>query len=158
VKKHTLTGGAAALIAAAAVLAVTAWPASAHQTRTIHYFEAFKNAVGGDINANGKKSEFGDYSVFHTQLRDREGGRIIGHNNAFCLHGSFRDYCQGTVVFNDRGTLTVYGLGSLSDKPHIDHFAITGGTGEFRGASGETQFDTNHEGPNGVNWTVTLTD
>jgi hypothetical protein len=157
-KKRTLTAGVAAVIAATTVLAVTAWPASAHQTRTIHFFEAFKNSVGGDIDANDTKSDFGDYSVFHTQLRDREGGKIIGHNNAVCLHGSFRDYCQATFVFNNRGMLMSYGLGSLSDKPHIDHFAIIGGVGEFIGASGQMQFDTNHEGPNGVNWTVTLTD
>jgi hypothetical protein len=155
-KSRTLAAGAAAMLAAAAVPAVTAWPASAHQATTIHYFEAFKNAVGADIDANGKKSTLGDYSVFHTQLRDRQGGAIVGHNNALCLHGSFRDYCQGTLVFNDRGMLTFYGLGSLSDKPHIDHFAITGGTGEFAGATGQMQFDTNHEGPAGVNWTVVL--
>ncbi len=64
---------------------------------TLHYFEAFKHSVGVDVNANAnaKKDGLGDSSVFHTQIRDRDGRTVIGHNNGVCLHGHFRDYCQG---------------------------------------------------------------
>jgi hypothetical protein len=154
--KRTLISTGVALLAAAVAVAVLAWPASGHPARTFHFFEAGPGGYGTDVDANAGKRRVGDYLVFHTKVTDGKGGPVIGQNNAFCLHGHFKDYCQGVVLFNGRGTITSRGLGTLGDKPHIDRFAVTGGTGEFIGASGEMWFDTREASEAGVEWTVTL--
>jgi hypothetical protein len=147
---------ATAIAAAAVAVAVAARPASGHSSRTFHFFEAFPGGNGTEVDASGNKRRVGDYVVFHTKLTDGEGGPVIGQNNAMCLHGHFKDYCHGVVLFNDRGTLTVDGLGTLGDEPHIDRFAVTGGTGEFIGQNGEMWFDSRKATDAGVDWTVTL--
>jgi hypothetical protein len=46
----------------------------------------------------------------------------------------------------------------LSNKPHIDTFAITGGTGEFVGAAGAMEQASSKADPAGVALTLTLVD
>jgi hypothetical protein len=144
------------VLAGAVTVAVLAWPASGHSFRQFHFFEAFPDSYGAEVDATGNKRRVGDYVVFHTKITDGKGGPVIGQNNAMCLHGHFKDYCEGVVLFNDRGTLTVKGLGALGDKPHIDRFAVTGGTGVFIGQNGEMWFDSRKATDAGVEWTVTL--
>ena len=145
-----------AIVAVAVAVAVVARPASGHSFRQFHFFEAFPGGYGAEVNATGNKTRVGDYVVFHSKVTDGKGGPVTGQNNAMCLHGHFKDYCHGVVLFNDRGTLTVDGLGTLGDKPHIDRFAITGGTGEFIGVNGEMWFDSRKATDAGIDWTVTL--
>lgn len=153
---NKLVSGIAAVVAASIAVAILAWPASGHSFRQFHFFEAFPGGYGAEVDASGNKRRVGDYVVFHSKVTDGKGGPVIGQNNAMCLHGHFKDYCEGVVLFNNRGILTYKGLGTLGDKPHIDRFAITGGTGAFIGLDGEMWFDSRKATDAGIEWTVTL--
>jgi hypothetical protein len=86
----------------------------------------------------------GDYVVFRDRLRDPHTNALIGALSVQCLI-TFADSaeCSGTAILFNRGKLSFAG-----NSPSFPRFAlaITGGTGEFRGANGEA-FVNDSPGP-----------
>jgi hypothetical protein len=93
---------------------------------------------------SGGRSDEGDYVVFRDRLRDPHSNALIGALSVQCLI-TFADSaeCSGTAILFNRGKLSFAG-----NSPSYPRFAlaITGGTGEFRGAKGEA-FVTDTPGP-----------
>jgi hypothetical protein len=77
----------------------------------------------------------GDYVVFRDRLRHPQTNALIGALSVQSLI-TFADSaeCSGTAILFNRGKLSFAG-----NSPSFSRFAlaITGGTGEFRGANGE---------------------
>ena len=127
--------------------------------KTIVFFERFADGKGAELKVAAKsKAEYppGDYVVFESNLLDKKGGTKIGRRVAQCLHAFTYDMCRGTDVLTNRGSLQWEGLASLSDDAHIRPFSVTGGTGEFAGASGTVVSENASDNAPGLVWTVTL--
>jgi hypothetical protein len=128
-------------VGSAAVLAATlAAPAAAsHHGRTIRYLSTNPNNTDIDLGEPGLSA--GDVQAF-TNDAVRNGKRI-GYEAGECrivLLDAPRlvAHCHSTLVLT-HGTLTSQGVfeEDMSEGPKGLTCAITGGTGRFRGASGE---------------------
>jgi hypothetical protein len=110
-----------------------------------------------DVDLGKKGPSIGDYFVFHERMMKRgkrvgtDSGRcdvVRATNNIFALH------CQATLTFRGRGQLTVQGSVEFHRGKNPDPvLAITGGTGDFTGASGEFVI---HEGPRSTQYEIHL--
>jgi hypothetical protein len=79
----------------------------------------------------------GDYFVFEDQLLTPDGSQMIGILHGRCMVIFDEAQCDGTAALTGRGKLTFAGTSPLSDRPFL--LAITGGTREFAGASGQVR-------------------
>lgn len=65
-------------------------------------------------------------------MTKRDGTRV-GSDHAQCTILTRAFFCQGTFVFDGRGTIEV--SGAFTDT--VEDIAVTGGTGEFSGTEGQ---------------------
>jgi hypothetical protein len=79
----------------------------------------------------------GDYGVFRDAVFTRDGVRV-GTIDAQCI-ASYSDQCDGSIRLTGRGQITFAGITPLGRDP--DHYAITGGTGQFAGVGGELMIE-----------------
>lgn len=127
-----------------AVLAVTPMPAAAAsqpETRTIHLIlHAVNDTVGSLPGCSGSGPCQGDFMVGYDPLFDADTGKEVGTFAYECFLvdvASFRYHCPGV-------TITLTGRGLIVFTELIEHETgkppavspITGGTGEFLGATG----------------------
>ncbi len=127
-----------AFVVALAALAVTGTQsittASAHGGKDFTLTE--KTVSEQDIDLGEKGQGVGDQFVFQGDLTD-DHGKDAGHTLGHCVLVSDNGiHCTATVVL-EHGNLSVAG-GGIGDG---DNFAvaIVGGTGDYRGATGELE-------------------
>jgi len=95
-----------------------------------------------DLTANGDST--GDLLTFHNELFDEANTEVVGSDQGDCvrIEVGVSWECRW-VNFLEGGSITVEG-------PFFDAgpsaFAITGGTGEFRGARGSMRLVSNEDG------------
>jgi len=129
---------AAAVLASAVVVAITAGSATAARGKkrdpTVHVIEhAVTDTV---VHSGGKGDKTGNMLTFHNKVYDPSDKTQVGTDQGFCMRiapaaGSWE--CFWTTLLA-QGQITVEG-------PYYDTknsiLAITGGTGAYRDASGE---------------------
>jgi hypothetical protein len=98
---------------------------------TFHLVEQYsKRFTFVDVAPKGDSP--GDYGVFKDPVLTK-GGVKIGTIDAQCL-AAYSDQCTGSIRIPGRGQITFSGISPLGVDP--DHYAITGGTGQFAGVGG----------------------
>ena len=135
VGRLVLTACVAGLIAAAIGGVSLARAGGTNQGRTIRLTEVDS---GGKFIEHQPHAERRPRGRVHIQREPPQAGHKVGTLNAMCtlmLHGKLQ--CEGTFKLLG-GTITGTAL-LPNNEPNgsTDHIAITGGTGTFRGASGE---------------------
>ena len=103
------------------------------------------------VDVGPKGDSPGDYGVFHDPIFSR-GGMRIGTIDAQCI-AAYADQCRGSLRFPGRGQITFDGITPLGVDP--DHYAITGGTGQFAGVGGVLLIEFNDI--DAADMTLTLT-
>jgi hypothetical protein len=99
--------------------------------KTFHLVERYsKRFTFVDVAPKGDSP--GDYGVFKDPVLTK-GGVRIGTIDAQCL-AAYSDQCWGSIRIPGRGQITFAGISPLGVDP--DHYAITGGTGQFAGVGG----------------------
>ena len=135
VSRLVLTACVAGLIAAAIGGVSLARAGGTNDGRTIRVTEVDSGGKFISIS-HTEKGAPGDEFIFSANLRRH--GQKVGTLNAICtlmLHSKLQ--CQGTFKLLG-GTITGSALVPANEpNGSTDHIAITGGTGTFRGASGE---------------------
>jgi len=103
------------------------------------------------VDTGAKGDSIGDYGVFKDPVLSTAGVRV-GTIDAQCI-AEYSDMCSGSIRIPGRGQITFDGITPLGVDP--DHYAITGGTGDFDGVGGVLliQFPN----PKSASLTVTLT-
>ncbi len=139
------------LMLLAALAAALAACASGPTTTTLHVVERATTDTVGDVAP--ASDSIGDTLGFANPVYDENNAAQVGTDNGFCLRtaapGAWE--CVWTVTLSD-GQLTVEGpFFDASDSV----LAITGGTGAYKGASGQmtlharnaqgTEFDFTYE-------------
>ena len=135
VGRLVLTACVAGLIAAAIGGVSLARAGGTNHGRTIRVTEIDSGGKFISIS-HTQQGGPGDEFIFSANLRSH--GHKVGTLDAMCtliLHGKLQ--CQGTFKLLG-GTLSASALLPANEPDgSTDHIAITGGTGTFRGASGE---------------------
>jgi hypothetical protein len=133
--KPLIPAAAAAALAAAALAATASGasaPATLRLTQIDHHFKLVDVAPrGGDA----KPPSQGDELVIGGRLR--QGGRSAGSSNLVCTvtqpgRRAVAD-CTGTLVLR-RGDISFAGVSAFAKQ--INVAAVTGGTGDYAGATG----------------------
>ena len=135
------------------------------QTTTIMLFDDNKTDYEKHVRGSGDPMAPGDWHVYVDRLLDPEtcdvAAKVVGRF-IFVKRVGQRDgwlINDFTTTFAD-GRITGYGAAKFSDFAQTDPiFALTGGTGVYRGASGELSFATQPEqrcGARGLMSTITL--
>ncbi|MGY1602428.1 dirigent protein [Geodermatophilus sp. SYSU D00815] len=129
---------ALAAVTAGATVLVTV-PAGADQTLRLTTIASGNT----DLDLAPGEPGPGDTQVLHDEVRERDGGRV-GTSEGSCTVTGFSEtslsaYCSVTVLFDDGSSLTLQG--GFDEDPAVGptefRWAVTGGTGRHRGASGE---------------------
>jgi hypothetical protein len=134
VRRVLLTAGLAGLVAAAIGGMSLAHAGGTNHHRTFTLREVSTGGKFVDIT-HTKNGAPGDEFIFSADLK--HGGKKVGDLNAKCtlvLHHKL--ICEG-VFRLPGGTLTAQTLLPSDNSKAPNHIAITGGTGSYRGASGE---------------------
>ncbi|MGY1807741.1 dirigent protein [Blastococcus sp. SYSU D00669] len=127
----------AAVVAGATVLGTV--PAAADQTLRLTTIASGNT----DLDLAPGEPGPGDVQVFHDEVRQRDGRRA-GTAEGACTITSFSEtslsaYCSATVLFDNGSSLTLQG--GFDEDPSVGptefRWAVTGGTGRYRAASGE---------------------
>jgi allene oxide cyclase-like protein len=86
---------------------------------------------------NAPPGLLGDYLVLHADLFNKHGDKV-GSDGGTCVFTSAagESHCVVTLSFA-RGDITTQGLNTDPTIPFVALSAVTGGTGAFRGISGE---------------------
>jgi len=85
------------------------------------------------VDADGSGSQtVGDYDIFTETLLDEQSHQPVGIDNARCTLDFNGEMCEGLFTLTGRGDLSIQ-----TQITNVVDLAITGGTGEFAGASGE---------------------
>jgi hypothetical protein len=138
-----LSAAAALLLAGGAVtLARASSPDSGGKRfHVIHVTTQFVQGKSLDVDREGPNPTVGDEDVFSNDLY--VGNRKVGTDGGVCtlVRTPSLYHCVSTNALPD-GDLTVQLLPDYSQSAP-GHFAITGGTGRYRGASGEVTFVDN---------------
>jgi hypothetical protein len=90
-----------------------------------------------DTGAQG--DTVGDFRVFSNDLHDADNVNVVGTDQGFCVRTAVgqRMECTWTNIF-DNGTIVTQGPGrDAAFRGEEMTVAITGGTGDYVGASGE---------------------
>jgi len=76
--------------------------------------------------------------AYEYPIYDVEEALLIGHTVGNCnpIYGGTDTYCFYGFVFTEEDTITWQGVGDTATGV-IDKFAITGGTGKYKGIKGE---------------------
>jgi len=131
-RKLTVLG---AVLALGAMMWGTTLPgASAGTSEELTFRAVTTEAENLDLGEDGLS--LGDEFIFHDVLR-REGERI-GHDGGVCTVTTVRGpelQCLVTISLSG-GDITLQGL---AREGEVFVFAITGGTGQYQGASGEAR-------------------
>jgi allene oxide cyclase-like protein len=99
--------------------------------KTLRLFEQFgQRYTFVDVAPKGDSP--GDYGVFKDAVVTK-GGMHVGTIDAQCI-AAYSDQCSGSIRIPGRGQITFAGITPLGVDP--DHYAVTGGTGEFAGVGG----------------------
>ncbi len=99
--------------------------------KTFHLIEQFSGRYTF-VDVAPKGDSPGDYGVFKDPVLTK-GGVRIGTIDAQCI-AAYSDQCSGSIRIPGRGQITFAGITPLGVDP--DHYAITGGTGQFTGVGG----------------------
>jgi hypothetical protein len=147
--QRTLTLGATAalVLGAGATVAAAAMSADdgARDRRARHTLHVTRQDVENrflDLDHSGSGSDsVGDVNAFSADFYD--GDVKVGIDGGTCtlVRTPAIYHCVATNSF-DKGQLTVMTLADFS-KSAPGHFAITGGTGQYRGAHGEVRYVDN---------------
>lgn len=90
------------------------------------------------LDLGEKGNSLGDQFIFHDVLRQR--GQRVGHDGGVCTTTSVelnQAQCLVTAWLPE-GQITIQGLiTETGEPPQRFVFAVTGGTGQYQGASGE---------------------
>jgi hypothetical protein len=106
-------------------------PAAAQETLTL--IEHVSNEVVVDLAEEGDSA--GDTLVFHNELYDDKDANLVGTTNGSCVRTEVGSMWECTFTNTmEQGSLVVQGPFHDSGQ---GTFAITGGTGEYSGASGQ---------------------
>jgi hypothetical protein len=145
----------AATIAAAAILGIavsapsssSAGPAGRVHVLHVHRDVGHDSIVDSDDSAtaaNPAPDSVGDQDVFNGKFF--VGDKQVGRDGGVCTLVELPSiyHCAATNWF-DKGQLTVQFIGDFSST-EPGHFAITGGTGAYRGASGEVKYVAKPDG------------
>jgi hypothetical protein len=145
----------AATIAATAILGIAASASPSGPSRAEGRFHVLKVHSGGtndfiidaDHSATPDKpapDSVGDQIAFNGRFF--VGGKQVGREGGLCTLVELPSIyqCNATDWF-DNGQLTVQFIGDFSST-EPGHFAITGGTGAYRGASGEVKYVAKNDG------------
>jgi allene oxide cyclase-like protein len=141
--RRTLALGAATVLLAAAAVTLAAASSAGGNDRGGKHVQVLQvTRVPGqdvplDLDHSGGDS-IGDEVVFHGDFY--VGSSKVGTDGGVCKLVRLPSiyYCDATNSFA-RGDLTVQTLADFS-RTAPGHFAITGGTGAYRGASGEVTY------------------
>lgn len=141
-KKFGAIGALAALATAVAVImplpSATGTPGAAS---TLKYTALYRDSRITDVDADSSNSDTaGDYFVGSFALR--QGGKVRGHLDFHCDQVTVdpdKDLCSGVVHIDGSGEFAVADV-SPSEAAN-SKVIITGGNGEFGGASGNGKFD-----------------
>lgn len=109
-------------------------PAAAKETVTV--IEHADSDTVVDVDGD-KKDSRGDTLVFSNELYDANDAEVVGTSNGSCVRtdpGKKMWECTWTNVLPD-GNIVVQG--PFSDDADESTLTVTGGTGEYAGASGE---------------------
>jgi hypothetical protein len=74
----------------------------------------------------------GDYGVFRDRVTN-PAGKDVGTIDVHCVE-AYASHCRGSIQITGKGQIVFDGITDLGVDP--DEFAITGGTGRYRGAIG----------------------
>jgi hypothetical protein len=99
--------------------------------KTYHLVEQFTNRFTF-VDVAPKGDSAGDYGVFRDTIVTN-GGVHLGTIDAQCI-AAYADQCSGSIRIPGRGQITFAGITPLGVDP--DHYAVTGGTGQFAGVGG----------------------
>lgn len=127
------TLAAAALVAATAItVSLVSVSVAGPNVLRIHVIEHATTDTVVDLAANGDST--GDLLTFHNEVFDEENGAAIGTDQGECvrIEVGVSWECRWVTML-EVGSLTVEGP-FFDATPSV--MAITGGTGEFRGARG----------------------
>jgi hypothetical protein len=126
-------------------------PQSARAATRVKAYSPDKDTVEEGTNTRPKDDRgdgIGDYFVGYSPLLNKPGGRVIGNEKHQCwsfggTEDSFSALCNATLWLEGRGKIMVYGsfkaVFTRQGPANVPKFAITGGTGEFRGAQGTVE-------------------
>lgn len=126
----------AVLALGAMMLGTTLTSASAGTSEELQFRAVTTEATNLDLGEDGLS--LGDEFIFHDVLK--RGGEKIGHDGGVCTVTTVRGpETQCVVTFSlSGGQITIQGLASQAgDLPLEFVFAVTGGTDQYQGASGE---------------------
>ena len=134
-----LVGAAAIGLGAAGLASATSSDIS--RPVTIHVIDKGQFDVYRDIPPSGPSE--GDLFTFADQIvSPRNRHHVIGRIDGQCvlmIPSQNRFECHDTQSLNGRGTVVTEGV-FISESGHVNDFAVTGGTGEFRNARGHATF------------------
>jgi hypothetical protein len=127
----------ATLLLGAMVVGTTLTVASAGGNEVELRFRA-KTTEQNFLDLGEKGDSLGDQFIFHDVLR--QGGERVGHDGGVCTVTSV-EHSQAQCLVTawlPEGQITIQGLVvETGDSPGRLVFAVTGGTGQYEGASGE---------------------
>jgi hypothetical protein len=92
----------------------------------------------GFVDVGEKGTSLGDEFIFHDVLK--HAGEKVGHDGGVCTVTSVRGPESQCLVtgYLSGGQITLQGLSKDTGKLPVEFvFAVTGGTGQYQGASGE---------------------
>ena len=137
-RKVWLGAGLSALIAVAVVAGVA--PATGSENRasdrvTLHLL--ITEPAFTEVDLTGEGETAGDLLVVDSPLYNRNRTRQVGHTPLSCVvvRVGANPRCNGELVLEGFGQITLQGVFGEDE----DRMAITGGTGVFAEANGQTQ-------------------
>jgi hypothetical protein len=148
--KFTLAAILAVLFAVAGVTLASAHSDGSRDdhARVIELFTVTAQSTFIDADRSGEGPTLGDEFVFSDDLFDHKGGTKVGTDGVVCTIVRLEPpnsateatlQCQATISLSG-GQITVQGLFTTptaeNEFPPPFDLAVTGGTGEFEGASG----------------------
>jgi hypothetical protein len=136
--RRTTVVATALAAAGAGVVLTLAPPAGADQTLRL----TTSNPQNTDLDLGEPGPSAGDAQVFLDEVH--RSGRLVGSSAGVCTLTAMSETrivvsCATTLTFTDGSTLTTHGVSDENPQvgPTSFRWAVTGGTGRYRGAAGE---------------------
>jgi hypothetical protein len=158
------TGPAASQASTASQAAVTASSVIANQPQTIHVLEPAKNvtevSVGSLTGCTSTKGCQGDYVLGDDALLDATTKQEVGRLLFECFRVDTATnlfHCPGnTIVLTGRGQIAYTEDVHFAPGYSADQWPITGGTGEFLGATGFVTSPADSSYTDGGDFVITI--
>jgi len=130
--KWAILIAASVLAATAIAVSIVSVSAAGSGVTRLHVVERVTNETVVDLTANGDST--GDLLTFHNDLYDADNEVLIGSDQGDCVRVEVGVSweCRWVNIL-DNGSITVEGP-FYDEGPSV--LAITGGTGDYRGAGG----------------------